>query len=186
MWMMNDFYAYTDREIRYLNKQVNRVFRRTMKIDELNVIRTSKEMYGELEEVVKTSYLRIAKKKYPKATRKWVKAMLKRYDPVTGYVFLHELERKRARFAEGKIAGTEDGTAKRLLALMFAQFAIEITDEAIKDQYRDDGVEKVRWISREDGKRCKTCKERHGKVYNIDNVPPKPHVNCRCLLEPVK
>lgn len=183
---MNNFYSYTDREIRYLNKQINRVFRKTMKIDELNVIRTSKEMYEELRDIAIESYLRIARRKWPRVTKKWLALILAGYDPVTGYVFNHELERKRARFAEGKIAGTEDGTARRLLALMLAQYAIEVTDEAMKEQYREDGVKKVRWISKEDSKRCKTCKERHGRVYDIDKVPPKPHLNCRCLLEPVK
>lgn len=184
--MRNKFYDYTDREIRYLNKQINRVFRKTMKIDELNVIRTSKQMYEELQNTAIEAYLRIAKRKYPKATKKWLMLILEGYDPVTGYVFLHEMERKRARFAEGKIAGTEDGTGKRLLALMLAQYAIEITDEAVKEQYRADGIKKVRWISQEDGRRCKTCKERHGNIYDIDKVPPKPHINCRCLLEPVE
>lgn len=183
---MNNFYTYTDREIRYLNQQINRVFRRTMKIDELNVIETSKEMYSELKQTAVDAYLRIARRKWPGATKKWLALLLSAYDPVTGYVFNHELERKRARFAEGKIAGTEKGAARRLLALMLAQYAIEVTDEAMKEQYREDGVKKVRWISVEDKKRCAICAERHGRVYDIDNVPPKPHVNCRCLLEPVK
>ena len=183
---MNNSYSYTDREIRYLNKQINRVFRKTMKSDELNVIRTSKEMYEELREIAIEAYLRIARRKWPKATKKWLALILAGYDPVTGYVFNYELERKRARFAEGKIAGTEDGTARRLLALMLAQYAIEVTDEAMKEQYRGSGVKKVRWVSRESDRRCKICKERHGRVYDIDKVPPKPHLNCRCVLEPVK
>lgn len=183
---MNDFYDYTDREIRYLNKQINRVFQKTMNTDELNVIRTSKKMYEQLEETAKEAYLRIARKKWPKATKKWLIAFLDGYDPVTGYVFFHELERKRARFAEGTVAGTEDGTAKRLLAAMLAQYAIEITDEAMKAQWQQEGIEKVRWVSKESPKRCKVCQERHGKVYPIRDVPPKPHLHCRCTLEPVK
>lgn len=184
--MPSKFYDYTDKEIHYLNKQVNRVFRRTMKSDELNVIQTSKEMYEELDSIARDSFLRIARRKYPKATKKWMNVILTGYDPVTGYVFTHELERKRARFAEGTIAGTEDGTARRLLALMLAQYALEITDAAQLQQYREDGVRKVRWVSQEDARRCKTCKERHGKIYDVDNVPPKPHIGCRCLLEPVE
>lgn len=181
-----EFYEYTDQETRYLNKRVNATFGQTMKFDELNVIQKSKDMYQELEDTAVAAYLRIAKRKWPKATKKWLRLILAGYDPVTGYVFTHEMERKRARFAEGIIAGTEKGTAKRLLALMLAQYALEVTDEAAKEQFRDNGVKKVRWISQEDARRCKTCKERHGKIYDIDKVPPKPHVRCRCLLEPVK
>ena len=184
--MPSKFYGYTDKEIRYLNKQVNRVFRRTMKSDELNVIQTSKKMYEELDSIARDSFLRIARRKYRKATKKWMNVILTGYDPVTGYVFTHELERKRARFAEGTIARTEDGAARRLLALMLAQYALEITDAAQLQQYREDGVQKVRWVSQEDARRCKTCKERHGKIYDVDNVPPKPHIGCRCLLEPVE
>ena len=73
-----------------------------------------------------------------------------------------------------------------MLALMLAQYALEITDAAQLQQYREDGVQKVRWVSQEDARRCKTCKERHGKIYDVDNVPPKPHIGCRCLLEPVE
>ena len=51
--MPSKFYGYTDKEIRYLNKQVNRVFRRTMKSDELNVIQTSKKMYEELDSIAR-------------------------------------------------------------------------------------------------------------------------------------
>lgn len=184
--MNNSFYAYTDLEIRYINKQITRVFRKKLKIDELNVIESSKKMYDELLSTAIGAYLRIAKKKYPRATKKWLMAILTDYDRVTGYVFTHEMERKRARFAEGTIAGTEDGTAKRLMALMLSQYAITVTDYAVLAALTDEGFTKVRWVSTEDERRCKVCKERHGKVYNINRVPPKPHLNCRCYFVPVK
>jgi len=31
----------------------------------------------------------------------------------------------------------------------------------------------------------KECKARHQKIYNIDNIPPKPHLHCRCYVEKV-
>jgi hypothetical protein len=44
----------------------------------------------------------------------------------------------------------------------------------------------VKWITEEDELRCAECAERHNKVYHIDSIPPKPHINCRCYFEPVK
>lgn len=182
----NDFYRNTDKEIKHINKQILRVFRKKLGIDELNVLKMSKDMYEELQDVATEAYLRIAKRKWPKRTKKWLYALLAAYDPVTGYVFNREIDRKRSRFAEGVIAGTEDGKAQRLLAAMLAWYAIEVTDAAALEQYKEDGVKRVRWVSKDDHRRCKVCEERHMKIYDIGRVPPKPHINCRCVLEPVE
>ena len=41
------------------------------------------------------------------------------------------------------------------------------------------------WLSIEDERRCKPCKEMHGKVYEIGDIPnPEPplHENCRYYI----
>ena len=48
--------------------------------------------------------------------------------------------------------------------------------------YHENGA----WITEEDEKRCSECATRHNTIYDIDNTPPKPHLNCRCYFEPVK
>jgi SPP1 gp7 family putative phage head morphogenesis protein len=62
---------------------------------------------------------------------------------------------------------------------------LEAVDEATIDGYKDAGVSKVKWNTEIDGRECSVCRERNGKVYEIGNVPPKPHRNCRCYLSPV-
>ena len=115
--------------------------------------------------------------------------LLSEYDPVTRYVYTHEVERKRMRLAEAYIASNGDSRevkkALRLWSNMIRQYSIAITDEALLLTYKKAGVEYVKWITEEDERRCGQCAERHGKVYRIDNVPPKPHMGCRCYFEPV-
>jgi SPP1 gp7 family putative phage head morphogenesis protein len=62
---------------------------------------------------------------------------------------------------------------------------LDAVDESTLYTYEKMGVEKVEWHTNLDGKECKTCQERHGKIYPIDDVPPKAHRNCRCRLTPV-
>jgi SPP1 gp7 family putative phage head morphogenesis protein len=62
---------------------------------------------------------------------------------------------------------------------------LESVDKATLDGYKDSGVDEVEWHTNIDGRECKVCRERNGRVYKIDEVPPKPHRNCRCRYAPV-
>ena len=97
------------------------------------------------------------------------------------------MDRKRSRFAEGVIASEkpreEVALATRLMIATNKQFAEDATFEAVVRAYRDDGVERVRWVTAEDDRRCRECGARHGKVYPINSIPPKPHRYCRCYVE---
>lgn len=45
------------------------------------------------------------------------------------------------------------------------------------------------WVSIEDSHRCKSCAEKHGQVYDINEIPnPKPplHEKCRCTITAMK
>lgn len=45
------------------------------------------------------------------------------------------------------------------------------------------------WLSIEDERRCVDCKNMHGKIYEIDEIPdPEPplHERCRCFLSPMQ
>ena len=66
-----------------------------------------------------------------------------------------------------------------------AQYADIVTDAAVIQAFVDAGISKVRWITQEDEKVCKTCRERNGKVYPITELPEKPHWRCRCYFEAV-
>ena len=193
-------YTKTDKTIAYLNKQYAKLFRKLTSFDELNVIEVSREIYSEVLKVVEKEATRLVKSVYDSISETgamaaedayaFVVTLMMTYNPVTKYIYKNELDRKRSRFAEGVIASDtpmeEVELAKRLLAAMNKQFADDVTFESVIQAYRDDGVEKVRWVTALDDRRCKECKSRHGKIYEIDYVPSKPHLHCRCYVEKVK
>ena len=193
---MNNPYSKTDKTIEYLNKQYAKLFRKLTSFDELNVIEVSREIYREVLRDVKQESSRLVKAVYKShrengetISSKDANALVLAYNPVTKYVFKNELDRKRARFAEGVISSDtpreEVELAKRLLIGMSKQFEDDVTFEAVVQAYKDDGVKKVRWITEVDERRCSECKSRHGKIYPIDKIPPKPHRYCRCYVEKV-
>lgn len=193
-------YEYTDKIIRYLTKRFVRLFGNAksnlLPMDEVNVLRYSHTFYGNLEEITEIYFLKLAKKVYRdtatnkkrKIDKKWLHDTLSQYDPVTMYVYLHEVDRKRARFAEAIIASSnrafEVEKALRYWSRMVNQYAVEITDKAVIDAYIDNDVPKVIWVTVDDERRCEDCAKRDGKIYDIDDIPPKPHLNCRCILLP--
>ena len=197
--MATRMYEYTDAIIRYLNKRFIELFYRLKSLvsfDELNVLSSTRFIYDKLMQITDEKLLELAVYYYngtvknPKTNidREWLYLILGDYDPITKYVFLHEVERKRARLAESILASQnkskEVDTALCYWSAMVAQYAIEVTDAATKQAYIDDGVERIIWISMLDNRRCKECEKREGKVYDISNVPPKPHIGCRCYIVP--
>lgn len=198
-------YDITDRYLRVLLKQYVRLFgqaRTVLGFDVLNVLNGSKKLYAEIERLAEETFVNLANEvymRYSGTTRrpygeKAIRRVLSDYDPVTFYVYLHEVERKRARFAEAVIAAG-DSPSKRAAEVernrnvwfrMVKQYSDNISERAALDAFRDMGVRKVMWMTRQDERRCYECKERHGTVYDIDHVPPKPHYNCRCWLVPVR
>lgn len=194
---MTRMYEYTDVIIRYLNKRFIEVFRRLKSLvsfDELNVLQSTQLIYDELLTITEEKLLDLAvyynstvKNVKTKIDRDWLYLLLNDYDPITKYVFMHEVERKRARLVESMIATKnpkEIDTALRYWSAMVTQYAIEVTDAAVKQAYIDDGVELVVWVTILDDRRCKECEKREGKVYDIKDVPPKPHIGCRCYIVP--
>lgn len=196
-------YEYTDKAIATINRTIQRQFsalRRTaMSFDEIWLLQDAvNACYGAIYTEVRSLYLSVANAAYKDATGRdgmftylWVEQFLYRYDPVTRYVFNHEYDRKRARTFEAVVATKKKGDiAKELQQAMYnlstqtKQYADEITDAATLQGYIDSGIDRVQWVSEQDGRVCGTCKERNGKVYDINKVPDKPHVRCRCVLIP--
>ena len=183
--------------------------------DELNAPRVTREtiaLYDRMLAENKKRYLEVAKKAYgdavalaiaagyrdPGSTKvddAWVLAFLGAYNFVSGYLYESEAERKRLRLAEQMMTAREylnrslyNDSLRRSANLWWTQTAhymLDAVDTATLDGYKDSGVEKVKWNTNIDGRECKTCRERNGKVYPIDKVPPKAHRNCRCYFTPV-
>lgn len=193
-------YKYADKVLKKLNLKFIRLFSKfksQLHIDELNILSASRLLYEQLEESAEKAFLLIARDTYKKYGDKhkqldndWVLDFLEEYDPVTKYVYLHEVERKQARFAESVIASRtrakEVDTGLRYWSNMVKQYGISITDAALLQAYEDTGIKYVKWITTLDDRECKICRERNGKIYPIDDIPPKPHIGCRCYYQAYK
>jgi SPP1 gp7 family putative phage head morphogenesis protein len=186
-----------------------------MGFDELNVTRVTKEtteLFARLLAENNKRYLQAAVKACTDAKARvilagyedrpvnvpdaaWLAGFLAKYNFVSGYLYEQEAERKRLRLAEQMMTAVEyqsrplyNDSVRRSANLWWTQVAhymLDVVDEATLETYEMMGVERVEWHTNIDGHECKTCRERHGKIYPINDVPPKAHRNCRCRLAPV-
>lgn len=202
-------YEATDKGILALNKYFIKIFDKYNRItafDELNdassgqisdAIESIKNDYKKMVRTAEDQFLELALIYYDEFSetektdinRKWVKNFLSEYNPVTKYQFYNEAERKAERFAESLIATNgnrqEIKTALRYWAVQVSQYALDITDRAVLQAYKDNGTKQVKWFTQIDEKVCDICKKRNGKIYDIDKIPDKPHLNCRCYYKPI-
>lgn len=200
-------YDEADKAIRDMNRRNLRAFARLKlaKWDEIGLIRQVTQTYDGSISMAERKYLEIATKAYIAALIEakvsatvakgmaddeimsdWILDMLEEVDPVTLYAFLPESERKKQRLIEA-LAVTQNRNyevdrALRYWTLQVGQFAINTVDRARLDAFKAVGIKKVQWHTEEDEKVCETCGPMDGQVYQIDKVPPKPHINCRCWL----
>lgn len=195
-------YEYADKIIKLLRRYLIQEFSRVRSLtsfDEVNVLDTVNSVYADIDLTIRKYFLKLANRAYKDALEEemtvsldmaFLLGVLSGYNPVSKYVYINEFDRKRLRLVEALIAtggdSVEADRAMKQLALMIGCYAIAVVDEATLAAYRQEGVEKVRWISEEDSKVCSICRERNRIVYPINELPPKPHYNCRCYFERVK
>lgn len=203
-------YSAADKAIKVMNRKNLKAFNRLKlaNFDEINVFREVSTTYDDSTRDAQRRYLEIAAEAYVAAmlsagqngkqakrmaddtiNEDWIFAMLEEADPVTLYAFLPEKERKKARLVE-TLAATQNRNeeidkALRYWTVQVGQFAVNSVDRARLEAFYDAGVAKVKWNAEKDEKTCEICRERDGKVYAIEDVPSKPHINCRCTLLPV-
>ena len=78
---------------------------------------------------------------------------------------------------------------KRTFDLMFtqsSQYAQDVADTMETEVYKAASIPRVMWVTERDNRVCEECRERDGKIYPLDNVPPKPHYHCRCRIKPIR
>ena len=183
--------------------------------DELNAPRITREtiaLFDRLKTENKKRFLEVAKKAYQdalaraaaagyeppagnKVDENWLIGFLGAYNFVSGYLYESEAERKRLRLAEQMMTAREylsrtqfNDSLRRSANLWWTQtshYMLDAVDTATLGGYKDSGVERVMWHTNIDGRECSTCRERNGKTYAVDKVPPKAHRNCRCYITPV-
>lgn len=192
-------YELTDIVIENIRKELIRDFSKLKSLlsyDELNVMSATKDVYSKIDLYVRQMFLQLMQAVYKKVTKRtcpynyaWLENFLLEYDEVSKYVYANEFERKRDRLAEALIASPkkneEIDAALRYLSFMLTAYAVRVTDQVVLMAYRDMGIDAVRWKAEKDNKTCTICKHRNGHIYDIEQVPPKPHLNCRCEYEEV-
>lgn len=192
-------YELTDIVIENIRKELIRDFSKLKSLlsyDELNVMSATKAVYSKIDLYVRQMFLQLMQTVYKKVTKRtcpynyaWLESFLLEYDEVSKYVYANEFERKRDRLAEALIASPkkneEIDAALRYLSFMLTAYAVRVTDQVVLMAYRDMGIDAVRWKAEKDNKTCTICKHRNGHIYDIEQVPPKPHLNCRCEYEEV-
>lgn len=192
-------YELTDIVIENIRKELIRDFSKLKSLlsyDELNVMSATKDVYSKIDLYVRQMFLQLMQAVYKKVTKRtcpynyaWIESFLLEYDEVSKYVYANEFERKRDRLAEALIASPkkneEIDVALRYLSFMLTAYAVRVTDQVVLMAYRDMGIDAVRWKAEKDNKTCTICKHRNGHIYDIEQVPPKPHLNCRCEYEEV-
>lgn len=209
-------YKAADREITVLKKYIQATFHNAenkRSFDEIN-IRTAqadtKALYKALSARNLKSFQAIAEDSYREAYKDaedagysgekkkpdvaWLLLLLSAYDPVTLYVYDHEIDRKRARMFEAMVATKEAGTrlgfrksvrsARNLWEQASVHYADTVEDGAVLKAFKDAGVTHVKWNTEQDEKVCEKCAPRDGEVYPIDEAPPKEHYKCRCYYTP--
>lgn len=192
-------YELTDIVVENIRKELIRDFSKLKSLlsyDELNVMSATKDVYSKIDLYVRQMFLQLMQAVYKKVTKRtcpynyaWLENFLLEYDEVSKYVYANEFERKRDRLAEALIASSkkneEIDAALRYLSFMLTAYAVRVTDQVVLMAYRDMGIDAVRWKAEKDNKTCTICKHRNGHIYDIEQVPPKPHLNCRCEYEEV-
>lgn len=209
-----ELYRQTDKFIEKLKKKIRVEFNRlsVTSFDELNVISTKQitsAMYDRLLEFNQREYERIAEdaKKYAetmltadekKKTRKLsisklLTLALLAYNPVTGYMYKSEADRKRMRLNEEMLTARQylnremfKRAVKKSANLWFtqsSQYGQDVADFIEIETLKEAGIKKLVWITEQDDRVCETCKERDGQIYDVDNLPGKTHYKCRCHFE---
>ena len=206
-----DIYAPADKAIKTMNRDALREFGKLKlaDFDKLNVIQTVKTLYRTQKQKARRRYFEIGfevyllglylagsngKRAYEMAEKaisvEWVDMLLKGIDPVTMFRFETETDRKAERLAEiieaAPAPAREIDRAVVLWSKQLGQYALNTTDEAVKKAYKDAGVELVKWVTAGDERVCEECGPLDGKIFKLEEVPPKPHRNCRCRLYPVR
>lgn len=194
-----NFYAYTDKALKYLRRYYITAFNNAkmqISADRMNVISISQRLYSDISRETERVFRLIAKRKYREICDEdflvgmWLSGFLQSSNPLTGYVWYNDIDRKRQYFAESVLSGEQMNNAvKTALRYWYGsqkQYADLVTDAAAIQAYSDMDVQYVRWRTADDEKVCYICNERDGKVYPVLKVPTKPHHNCRCYVVRVK
>ena len=211
-----DLFEYEDKVVKILLRKLLRKFRSLNRkiqastingVDELNVITSVNKMYDEVIELTLEFLKAVALRAYWKARRKkrdddflldlWLMGYLAEYNPVTEYLFFQEADRKRARLIEAimsvLVTPNQKTTVQKVIdqALRYwvrqvEQFGDCVVLAATEKAYEDNGTKKLMWVTQKDDRVCSLCRPLDGRIFQVGEVPPPQHYNCRCFTVEVE
>lgn len=118
--------------------------------------------------------------------------LLEKPNDVTHYTWDTEVIRKRDRAAEAILSSPsklqkqlEIDKAVRIWMQMAGWYMDFVSQDAEIQVYIKAGVKKVRRYEMNDTKVCDVCRKADGEIYDINKIPPLPHLRCRRWFEPV-
>jgi SPP1 gp7 family putative phage head morphogenesis protein len=197
-------YRRTDIILKYLVREYIEMFAEfkasLLQKDELNTLQKVNNLYTKLALLTWEKLLELGQLQYEYIQQgdydlelidsAWLQEIYENYNETTKYVYANEIDRKRSYLFEALMSGETPSKdidkALRLWSLMVGQMAVDVTDKATYTAYKENGVRYVKWVSEHDSRRCDVCAKLDGKIFPIDEVPPKQHINCRCFTIPVR
>lgn len=198
-------YEYIDENVERLKKQtqtaLNNFRLSLLKFDELNVMQVKTEtesLFTKLKRQSDRFYTgllnHLAESMGFEEDKYDLDELLETYSGALLYSFATEMERKRERLFE-TIISIDDMSDPEILSqqkknirnwnTQVEEFGVDIERNIFLSELRDSGIRKVQWMTAEDERVCTDCSDLNGIVFDIDNVPRRPHIGCRCWLKGV-
>ena len=198
-------YEYIDENVERLKKQTQTAFNNfrlsLLKFDELNVMQVKTEtesLFTKLKRQSNRFYIgllnHLAESMGFEEDKYDLDELLETYSGTLLYSFSTEMERKRERLFETMVA-IDDMSDPEILSqqkknirnwnTQVEEFGVDIERNIFLSELRDSGIRKVQWMTAEDERVCTDCSDLNGIVFDIDNVPRRPHIGCRCWLKGV-
>ena len=198
-------YEYIDENVERLKKQTQTAFNNfrlsLLKFDELNVMQVKMEtesLFTKLKRQSDRFYTgllnHLAESMGFEEDKYDLDELLETYSGTLLYSFSTEMERKRERLFETMVA-IDDMSDPEILSqqkknirnwnTQVEEFGVDIERNIFLSELRDSGIRKVQWMTAEDERVCTDCSDLNGIVFDIDNVPRRPHIGCRCWLKGV-
>lgn len=198
-------YEYIEKSIGSLKKKTQSTFNNSrlslLKFDEISLLQVKNEsnsLYKKLKRQSEAFFLalihELATNMNFDENEYSLEHFLTSFSPVLLYTFETETERKQAKHFE-MIASIGDLKSPRVLEeqkkeirywmMQVEEIAVDIEREIFIKEARKRGVKKVKWLTKHDGKVCEDCADLNGKIFEIDSIPRRPHIGCRCWLKEV-
>ena len=162
--------------------------------DEANVIKTLDLLFKQLDGENRKEFVRLFVDKYREyredsvyeLAEMYVLKLLEEPNPNTNYVYDTEVLRKRDRAKEAVMSASTKvqkqlllDKAVRMFEQMTAWYADFVSQGAEIEALKASGVKKVKRHEMDDDKVCAECRKADGEIYDIDKIPPLPHLRCR-------